>query len=83
MTGFIVLTGSLGNHNNWEPRLLNSMKQSLAKKGLLYKVVFQTEKNQQHGGGILIQFLRPGIKKLENIDGKPWHYYYTNDDGEE
>lgn len=64
MTGFIVLTGSLGNHANWEPRLLNAMRQSVEKKGLLYQVVYQSDKNEQHGGGILIQFLRPGIKKL-------------------
>lgn len=79
MTGWIVLTGSLGNHNNWEPRLLNSMKESLEKKGLKYQVIYQSQKNENHGGGILIQFLRPGVKKVDNIDGKPWHYFYTNE----
>ena len=83
MTGFILLTGSVGNHNNWEPRLLNSLKECLKKRNMNFKVVFESEKNKNHGGGLLVQFLRPGIKKVDNLDGKPWHYYYTNDDSEE
>ena len=78
-TGWILIVGSVGNHGNWEPRLLNSMKKACEEEGLNFNVVGKTEKNQYFGSSLLVQFLKKGYKKWDGNEGQPWYSYYTDE----
>ena len=44
-TGWILVIGSVGNHPNWEPRLLNEIRRACEKEGLNSTTLYKTEKN--------------------------------------